>query len=149
MCNKSQPKLAPVLIRQLKNFKMHAINFTINLELLPFEIFVFYNEKDENIIAILSNLGIDKFEIEHLINLPNEVKGKTMITQNNQTVIRLKSLTEDVLPGVIAHEALHAVSMIMEQMGVKFNPIFSEEIYTYSLEYVVNKIHVNLKGRFK
>lgn len=118
--------------------------FIINLEVIPFEIFVFFDEKDEIVVDALINLGINKFEIEHIINLPDEVKGKTMISQNNQTVIRLKYLKESVLPGVIAHEALHAVSMIMEQIGVKFNPMFSEEIYTYTLEYIVNKIHYNI-----
>ncbi len=128
---------------------MHAINFTIALELLPFDIHVFFNEKDENVIKMLGNLGLDKYEIEHIIKLPNEVKGKVMICQNNETVMRLKTVSEDILPGVIAHESFHAVSMILEQIGVKFNPMCSEEIYTYTLEYVVNKIHYHLKGRLK
>lgn len=126
-----------------------AINFTIDLVVIPFEIFVFFNEKDENVIDILSNLGIEKYEIDHIINFPSELKGKSMISQNNQTVIRLKTIPEDVLSGVIAHESLHAVSMIFEQIGIKFHPEYSEEMYGYFIEYVVNKIHNHLKGRFK
>lgn len=124
---------------------MHAINFIIDLHLIPFDIYVFYNEKDHNIIRILESLNIDKNEILHIINLPEEVKGKTMLTQNNYTIIRLNKNKKDILPGVIAHESLHAISMIMEQAGVNFNIKYSEEIYAYCLEYVVNKIHNNLK----
>jgi hypothetical protein len=128
---------------------MHSVNFTIDLTMIPYDIMVFYNEKDDNVSAILLEVGINKYEVEHMLNLKDEEKGRTMITTNNYTIIRLKAVNEDILPGIIAHESLHAISMIMEQMGVKFHPDFSEEIYTYALQYVVNKMHYHLEGRLK
>ena len=42
-------------------------------------------------------------------------------------------------PGIIAHEAFHAVIFLFEKIGIKFS-YDSEEAYAYLIEYLTNEI---------
>jgi len=52
-------------------------------------------------------------------------------------LIRFKEDIDD--PGIVAHEAFHAVIFLLEKIGMKFSSD-SEEAYAYLIEYLTNQI---------
>jgi hypothetical protein len=52
-------------------------------------------------------------------------------------VIRFKDNIDN--PGIVAHEAFHAIVFLFKKLGIQFC-YESEEAYTYALEYLTNEI---------
>lgn len=52
-------------------------------------------------------------------------------------LIRFKDDIND--PGIVAHEAFHAIVFLFKKIGIQFC-YESEEAYTYALEYLINQI---------
>lgn len=107
----------------------------IELNLFPYDIAVAYGVSVDEIKKKMKKFGqeIDKEKedylrssgLAHTIKMPNKAV--------------LIYFTQPPTPGIIAHEAFHAVWMILATMGVEPS-VDSEEVYAYMIEHVVNKI---------
>ena len=61
-------------------------------------------------------------------------------------LIRFKDNIDN--PGIVAHEAFHAIVYLFEKIGIEY-AYESEEAYAYALEYLTNKIlKINEKADF-
>jgi len=115
--------------------------FVIPLVIYPFDIMISINEKDEVLIKRLIEYNNTKEECELLLDFTGT--GRTVILPSNQTVIRLRISKK--LHGIISHEVFHAVSFIMERIGMKLEIELSDEAYAYLIGYVTDKIYEKLK----
>lgn len=130
----------------MKNNKLKPLLFIVDLELIPFHIAVSVEQSDRTLTKFLKGYGYSDSDIVGIMNLPETTRGRCVMLHQNHTVIRLKYLpTKHELIGSIVHEALHATSMIMECIGVKFCPLTSEEIYAYTLQKIVSDICKQMK----
>jgi hypothetical protein len=130
----------------MKNNKLKPALFIVDLELIPFQIAVSVEQSDQTLTKFLHGYGYSTEDMAGIMNLPETVNARCVMLHKNHTVIRIKSMnTKHELAGSIAHEALHATSMIMECIGVKFCPLTSEEIYAYTVQKIVKEIHKQLK----
>ena len=130
----------------MKNNKLKPQLFIINLELIPFHIAVSVEQSDQTLSKFLQRQGYSTEDMAGIMNLPETTNARCVMLHKNHIVIRLKYLpNKHDLAGSIAHEALHATSMILECIGVKFCPLTSEEIYAYTVQKIVKEIHKQLK----
>jgi hypothetical protein len=117
-------------------------HFTINYTIYPFDLLVSVCEDDYMLRCILEDKLQSRFhhEIDELFK--NLHEGNTICFSNGATVIRFVSKPSQ---GLIAHEALHAVEMLMENIGN--NRV--DETWNYLLQYIVNQINKNIKKHEK
>jgi hypothetical protein len=96
------------------------------------------NQTDEELRAELSNLGI---EWDNLLEMTPTTKGRTVMLTGNETVIRIKhypKYPED--NGVLSHEVFHAVTFILNHIGMKLCRK-SDEAYAYLTGYLTTEIY--------
>ena len=107
----------------------------IELNLFPYDIMVANCVSVDEIKKKMSKFGqkIDKQGEEFL---RSSGLAHTMKMPNRAVLIYFP---QQPTPGIIAHEAFHAVWMILATMGVEPS-VESEEVYAYMLEYIVNRI---------
>jgi len=86
-----------------------------------------YRELQENI----SEKQFDK----HMAN--QKAIATTHKLKTGAILIRFKDDIDN--PGIVAHEALHAIVFLFKKIGIEFC-YESEEAYAYSLEYLTNQI---------
>jgi hypothetical protein len=121
---------------------MKPKHFTINYTVYQFDLFVSIGESDKTIRNILQrklpkDVHSDIDDV-FLMNTSGNLLGRVYMFSTGQTIIRfLKKPTQ----GVIAHEALHAVELLMRTIGNKK----VNEAWNYLLEYIVNEINKKIK----
>lgn len=59
-----------------------------------------------------------------------------------QTLIRLRRIPETPIEhGALAHEILHAAQFILNRVGIKYLLDYSDEAYTYLVQFITQKFH--------
>ena len=121
---------------------MPKLNIIIPLVIYPFDVMVSIGQTDKELSLELLKYGIE--DISELI-LSETTRGRTIMFEGNQTVIRLK--TFDV--AVLCHECFHAVVFILSKVGIPLEVMRSDEAYAYLLEYLVGEVVKRVKNRHK
>jgi hypothetical protein len=111
----------------------------IKLNLFPYDIMVATAVSVEKITKHLKQTYNVTLSEEDIAHLNSSGIGHTTKLENRAVLIYF---IDKPSPGLIAHEAFHAVWMILATMGVEPS-VESEEVYAYMLEYIVNSIRYN------
>lgn len=118
------------------------MNFIIKNPIYPFDIMVSIDETDNELIDKLTKSKFKYEDLKDYLPMQNNVKGRCIKTPDNQIIIRLKTLpNKPEFYGVIAHESFHATSFIMSMVGIQFDLEYSEEAYTYMLQFIISEIY--------
>ena len=113
--------------------------FIIKLIVYPFNILVSIGQSDKEIEKVLNNLGIFN-GIDELI-MDETVRGRTLMLDSNQTIIRLKfNKNKNEFISLISHEIFHAATFILYKIGLEFDINKSDEAYAYLIEYLTKQI---------
>lgn len=126
-----------------------SINFLVSLEVYPFDIMVSMGQTDTQLRQSLNKYrwpdnSIKEIE-EDVMGMSNTVQGRTMMLSCNRTILRMAEIpfsTRDY--GYLSHEIFHAVSFILDRVGIKFELCKSDEAYAYLISYVTEKIYDRL-----
>lgn len=120
--------------------------FIIPLVIYPFDVIVSIDEDDNILLKRLLKKGIKEKDCKPFIKMSKNVVGRAFILPSNETVIRFKTLEDkSEMAGNIAHEVFHAVTFILERVGVKFDLNISDEAYAYLIGHLTTEIYKNLK----
>jgi hypothetical protein len=107
----------------------------IPLEVFGHDIVVSIEQTDEDLYeAIKENISRKDFD-KHMAN--QKSIATTHKLRTGSILIRFKDDIND--PGIVAHEAFHAIVFLFKKIGIDFC-YESEEAYAYSLEYLTNQI---------
>lgn len=110
-----------------------------NLEIYPFDIMISFEEDNSILYKRLKELKIPKKEYT-LCGLGSTADGKYMMFSNSTSIIRLPWIPKTPYQlGVLVHEITHATFAILSKVGMALSD-YSEEAYTYLLQYITNKI---------
>jgi hypothetical protein len=120
--------------------------FIVNLVVYPFDIMFSIDETDEVLFKRLKKYKNTQKECESRLTMSNTVKGRTVMLQSNQTIIRLrKQRLEHSTYGTLSHEIFHAITFILDKIGMTFNIDYNDEGYAYLIEYVTKEAYKNIK----
>jgi hypothetical protein len=107
----------------------------IPLEVFAHDIIISVEQSDEDLYeAIKENISRKDFD-KHMAN--QKSIATTHKLRTGSILIRFKDNIND--PGIVAHEAFHAIVFLFKKIGIDFC-YESEEAYAYSLEYLTNQI---------
>lgn len=125
--------------------KSKSLNFIIPLVVYPFDVMVSIDETDEELSKRLKGFSYDQDGVELLMNLPPTTQGRCVMLSSNQTVIRLKKqLTKHQNIANVSHEIFHAVTFILNRIGMKMEVEVSDEAYAYLIAYLTSEIYKKL-----
>jgi len=116
-------------------------HFIISWTIYPFDVLVSIGETKEEVEKHIKKTGYKLNDNEKDAIELNSL-GKTAMLRGGQTIIRLRNTNI----GILAHEAFHATSFLMDRIGVKLT-MESDEAYAYALQYLINEIQSNIKKR--
>jgi len=121
-------------------------HFIIPLVIYPFDVFVSIGQGDKELRKLIRGNG-SKEDMRLCFDLPETTLGRCVMMPSNCTLIRLflDRCDKGVLMGIIAHEVFHAVTLIMDRIGVTFGIGVSDEAYAYLIGYLVEKIFCELE----
>lgn len=108
------------------------------------DILVSVNEGDEEFRAVLDSLGVP---YEDDMSLSDGALGKTFLLDTNQIIVRVSASDEKELVNILTHEVFHAVSLFLDNRGVKLKVFTSCEIYAYAIGYIMEEVWDYAKGR--
>jgi hypothetical protein len=124
--------------------KNKSKNFIIPLVIYPFDIMVSFGETDEQILKRWSHYNLSEIDKNGLI-MSDTVIGRFHMMECNASVIRFKHMPETCFDyGILAHEIFHAVTHIMNKVGLKFKIFSNDEAYAYLMGYVTTEIYKKL-----
>jgi hypothetical protein len=107
----------------------------IPLDVFGHDIVVSIGQSDEDLYEqIQENISRKQFD-KHMAN--QKSIATTHKLRTGSILIRFKDNIND--PGIVAHEAFHAIVFLFKKIGIDFC-YESEEAYAYSLEYLTNQI---------
>lgn len=122
--------------------KTKSKNFIIPLVVYPFDVMLSIAETDGQLKNRLYNLGISELDINLSMFESDTTKGRAIMFDTNQTLIRLRNYPNTSADyGVLHHEVFHCVSFIMEKVGMKFKIGVSDEAYSYLIQYLTTEIY--------
>lgn len=104
--------------------------FKIDLVIFPFELHVFFGERDELFHEV----------VDMDLSYGSEV-GRTIMTESNGVVLWMPKTPcspEDF--AVLQHEIFHAVDMLYRRIGIKLSR-HSDEAYAYMIGYITKEIY--------
>jgi hypothetical protein len=83
---------------------------------------------------------------QHADDLKMTGIGRTLKTHIGAIVVMLKQLDWDAqFHGNVSHEIFHAATFILEDAGVRFEPMVSDEAYAYLIGWLTQEFYRNLK----
>lgn len=115
----------------------------IPLVIYPFDVCISINQSDKQLRKSMN--GQDMTDSEGLFDLPKTTSARTVMLPSNLTIIRFK-VHKDIRHDHIAHEIFHAVTFIMERIGMEFIIMKSDEAYAYLIGYITKKVYEILKN---
>lgn len=121
------------------------LNFIIPLVVYPFDVMVSIGESNRSICERLLKLGISEEDVKLVLFEKETVQGRCACLSTNQTIIRLRHFPK--FPkhyGDLQHEIFHAVSYIMERIGMPLEIEKSDEAYAYLVGYLTTEIYKKL-----
>jgi hypothetical protein len=115
------------------------------MDLFPWDICCAINCSEAEVINFLSKrIGYD-LDVEEKKALKwdtsTTLRGRTIQIKNNAVIMWVKNNN----PAIVAHEALHAATFILECAGLKFSQD-SDEAWAYTMEKIItefNKLYEN------
>ena len=110
----------------------------IPLVIYPFDVYISINQTDNELKKSMG--GQDMTDSEGLFNLPETTAARCVMLPSNLTVIRFK-IGDEIRHDHIAHEIFHAVTFIMERVGMEFIVMKSDEAYAYLIGYITKKVY--------
>ena len=121
-----------------------SLNFIVPIEIFDTEVMVSIGETDEQLFGRLKRYGVSPYEWPGLRFSEQEV-GKYTMFETGAAILRIRhSYTTPDNLAIISHEILHAVIHIMERIGVKLGLGTSEEVYTYTAQFLTKKIYAKM-----
>ncbi len=107
----------------------------IPIDVFGHDIVVSIGQTDEDLYEeIKENISKKKFDKK----MTNQKSiATTFKLKTGCILIRFKDDIDN--PGIVAHEAFHAIVYLFEKIGIEY-AYESEEAYAYSLEYLTNQI---------
>lgn len=113
--------------------------FIVKLIIYPFDVLVSIGHTDKELQKILNNLGVFEGFDELIMN--ETTRGRTLMLDSNQTIIRLKfNKNRNEFISLISHEIFHAVTFVLYKIGLEFDINKSDEAYAYLIEYLTKQI---------
>ena len=117
----------------------------IPLVIYPFDVVFSFGESDKVLLnKVKHNMSEEDYPI---INFKSENnKGRYVMFTNGCSLIRLRnkpSTPKDY--GYLQHEIFHAVTYILDKIGMEFKLYSSDEAYTYLIQYLTTEIYKKLK----
>jgi hypothetical protein len=107
----------------------------IPLDVYGHDVAVSIGQSDDDLYEqIQENISRKQFD-KHMAN--QKSIATTHKLKTGSILIRFKDDIND--PGIVAHEAFHAVVFLFKKIGIDF-VYESEEAYAYTLEYLTNQI---------
>jgi len=123
--------------------KKKSYNFIVSLVLYPFDVMFSFAETDEQLLKTMKKVTSDGDwdEITESIKFSHPKQHAfTVIFTNGYTLIRMRKLPDNPdLVGILSHECFHAISGIMDRIGMPLQFGVSEEGYAYGIGYLVSK----------
>lgn len=107
----------------------------IPIDVYGHDIVVSIGQTDEDLYEEIKERVSDKDFLKYITN--QKSIATTHKTRTGLIIIRFKDDIND--PGIVAHEAFHAVVYLFKKIGIQFC-YESEEAYAYALEYLTNEI---------
>lgn len=113
---------------------MKGQNFIIPLVVYPFDVMISIGESNERLKAKLDSFKVDYTNyFEHPVNL-----GRSTLFNSKQTLIRFRTQPSHA---TIAHEVFHAVTCLLDSIGMSFNIDSNDEAYAYLIGYLTQEIY--------
>ncbi len=120
-------------------------NFIIPLIVFPFDVMVSIGETDADLFKKLKRHGIEDTDFEVAQYTDDSCMGRYALFPGNQTLIRIrKSPKTPEEYGTLQHEIFHAVSCILDRMGMELVILKSDEAYGYLTGYLTEEIYKKL-----
>lgn len=107
----------------------------IPLEVYGHDIIVSIGQKDKDLYEEIKENVAEKDFLKYMTN--QKSIATTHKTRSGCILIRFRDNIDN--PGIVAHEAFHAIVFLFKKIGIQFC-YESEEAYTYALEYLTNQI---------
>jgi hypothetical protein len=107
----------------------------IPIDVYGHDILISIGQKDDDLYEELKE-NISKKDFDKYMSKQKSI-ATTHKLRTGTILIRFKDDIDN--PGIVAHEAFHAVVFLFKKIGIQFS-YESEEAYTYLLEYLVNEI---------
>ncbi len=122
--------------------KKRIKNFIIPLVIYPFDVMVSLCQSDEELTVILKKKN---WRWDDLLKLKGD--GKFVIFPDlNAAVIRMKHFPDyPEGQGTMAHEIFHAVTYILDRVGMELKIGESDEAYSYLVGYLTKEIYKKLR----
>lgn len=116
-------------------------HFLVKNDIYPFDILVSINETAEKVKRTLKRFQIKPEDCDFIKEFTTQ-KAATYRLPANQVVIRFKTVpNKHEFMAIVAHEALHATSFILNKVGIPFDQENSEEAYTYLMQHICYVIY--------
>ena len=123
----------------MKTNKSKSQNFIIPLVVYPFDIMVSIGETDEQLKKRFKRYNIDYSDyFEHELS-----RGRSTLFTSGQTVIRFRT-TNDTDCSIVSHEIFHAVTVLLNEIGMPFSLEHNDEAYAYLIGYVTEQFYKQL-----
>lgn len=110
----------------------------IPLVIYPFDVYISINQTDDELIESMD--GQDMTDSDGLFNLSETTSARCVMLPSNLTVIRYK-INKQIHHDHIAHEIFHAVTFIMERIGMELVIMKSDEAYAYLIGYLTKEVY--------
>lgn len=122
--------------------KKSKMNFIIPLVVYPFDVAVSFGESDEDLDKFFDKYGLTADDVNLATITSKTVQGRTVMFSTNQTLIRLPAIPKTPTDyGYLQHEIFHAVTFIMDRIGMKLVLLKSDESYAYLISYLTTEIY--------
>lgn len=124
---------------------MANINFIVPLVVYPFDIMISMEQSDEQFLKSCEGYGFNKSDLDGFLGMSSSCDGRCAMFPSGQTIIRFPYwYGYSKMSGIIAHEVFHAVTMILEFIGMDMKVGTSCEAYAYLTQYVIEKVYKGL-----
>lgn len=125
---------------------MTSKNFIIELVVYPLDIMVSVGESDNTLFAKLKKFDVAEKDLKSA-KYDSNGQARFCLFTGGQSLIRIcktPKTPEDY--GDLQHEIFHAVSCILDRIGMKLVILKSDEAYAYLTGYLVTEIYKRLKS---
>lgn len=119
---------------------MKSLNFVIPLQVYPFDVMVSMGQTEDQL-----KRSLKKYNLTYSEGMKLAGTGKYLINDTNQSLIRtlrVPRFPEDY--ATLQHEIFHAVTYVLDRMGMKLVLRKSDEAYSYLVGYLTEQIYKRL-----
>lgn len=137
----------------MKKSKKKSYGFIVNMEMFPYDVMFSIGQSDEEFESLLKKY-LYKGDVESLRHVDDVIfrmpkkdgVGRCVHdVATHWTFVRVNGLISPRSYGTLVHEIVHAVNFILwHHIGIKWDDN-SEEIFTYAIGYITEKVYKNLE----